>query len=496
MIKNKIILILLLFFIFGCEKQPQFHERPYPFIELKDVADIDGGGATLKAELFCKGNSEIMEYGFIIGLQITPTIEDRKISFKGDINNYIFEKRIENDLLAEHHYYVRAFVKSKEYLVYSNEKEFISKGCKKPEIFEINPNSGTPGKIITISGNYFSEYSINNIVKFGNVDASVIYASIDTLIIRCPDMNASQINISVNVAGQEVLSSYSFDVISPWNKLVNFPGGNRFYGAYFTIGDKGYTTLGIYANNILDRAPADLWEYDLNEKLWNRRQSFPGELRSNTINFSVEGKGYIGLGMNSSYQSLYDLWEYDPTTDNWKEMLEFPRKIDIPFFQAHFVVNNRLFLIPTLFTDLEVWVFDPLENNWTDVYSEEFEKYKIFQEGFSLNNTGYFIETLYSEISNKEGIVLWRYDDLINEMSAEDTILTSRRIEPCSFNIENKLYLSIPDGKLIEYDLNNKLTYVYKHSSDNSMYNFKFIFGDKAILNNSESNEVYEFYLQ
>ena len=144
----------------------------------------------------------------------------------------------------------------------------------------------------------------------------------------------------------------------------------------------------------------------------------------------------------------------------------------------------------------EVWVFDPLNNNWTALSKDEQFQDKWIREGFSHENKGYFLETLNDE-SNKYGTVLWYFDDLTNKLSFVDTLVTKLPwIEDCSFNIANKLYISARYGKLIEYDIENELNFYHTHSSDHNVFNFMFQFEDKAILNNSETNEVYEFYPQ
>lgn len=48
---------------------------------------------------------------------------------------------------------------------------------------------------------------------------------------------------------------------------------------------------------------------------------FPGEARNNAIAFVLNGKGYVGLGTNSTTM-FKDFYEYDPATDTWTKIAD------------------------------------------------------------------------------------------------------------------------------------------------------------------------------
>lgn len=57
----------------------------------------------------------------------------------------------------------------------------------------------------------------------------------------------------------------------------------------------------------------DFWAYDPQRDQWTLTEAFPGDPRRDAIGFSLNGKGYIGMGYlveNSTY--LADLWEFNP----------------------------------------------------------------------------------------------------------------------------------------------------------------------------------------
>ena len=50
-----------------------------------------------------------------------------------------------------------------------------------------------------------------------------------------------------------------------------------------------------------------------------KKSSIPGNGRSSAVAFSLNGKGYIGLGRDSLSIQLNDCWEYNPVNDSWTE---------------------------------------------------------------------------------------------------------------------------------------------------------------------------------
>ena len=96
---------------------------------------------------------------------------------------------------------------------------FFNSSCKNndpavvplPIIEGFSPESGIAGDEITITGSNFDITPQNNIVKINSIEAEVISASLDQLIIIVPD-NASTGKIEVTVGGQSTASSDNFTV--------------------------------------------------------------------------------------------------------------------------------------------------------------------------------------------------------------------------------------------------------------------------------------------
>ena len=88
--------------------------------------------------------------------------------------------------------------------------------------------------------------------------------------------------------------------------------------ATFRIGTMGYVV------NQRPGQPAHLWAFDTEREQWSRKADFPGTLRSRGIGFQADGKGYFGLGITATEETLRDVWQYDPTTDHWQYITDYP----------------------------------------------------------------------------------------------------------------------------------------------------------------------------
>jgi len=80
----------------------------------------------------------------------------------------------------------------------------------------------------------------------------------------------------------------------------------RANGMSFVLGDKAYYTMGTRSGIL-----ASTWEYDFSTDLWVEKTSFEGSAREGGIGFSLDGRGYILTGNNSSYR-FDDMWEFFP----------------------------------------------------------------------------------------------------------------------------------------------------------------------------------------
>ncbi|HQW00510.1 MAG TPA: kelch repeat-containing protein, partial [Bacteroidia bacterium] len=105
-----------------------------------------------------------------------------------------------------------------------------------------------------------------------------------------------------------------------WLQLPDFPGGNRFAVASFSLNGKGYIGLGV---DSLVQGYSDLYEYDASNNQWTQKASLPGVGRWACGVFTIGDKAYIACGAITGGSRTNQLWEYDQPTDSWTQKANF-----------------------------------------------------------------------------------------------------------------------------------------------------------------------------
>jgi hypothetical protein len=235
-----------------------------------------------------------------------------------------------------------------------------------PSVTSISPSSQYEGRIITINGKNFDPDG-NNRVFFSNYESRVIQSTSTSLTVEIPfgDQGLparSQVVVSKKNYSYRLPDEYT--ILSPWQKLSDFPGGNRYGVSTFTIGQYSYVTMGIIDNTGDSK---DVWRFNSTNNSWVKMADFPGQSRAFAFAFVIGGKAYVGGGGHYRYTSwdlisnLYDLWEYNPATDSWTRMQDFPSaNISGKRFQATGIGQYGYFGVGNYF-----YRYDPSANQWT-----------------------------------------------------------------------------------------------------------------------------------
>ena len=100
---------------------------------------------------------------------------------------------------------------------------------------------------------------------------------------------------------------------------VNGSGLARASACGFSIGNKGYITLGKGATSPFLN---DLWEYDQVTKTWSQKADFIGEARRSAIAFTCDTLAYVGTGIAQSGFKK-DMYQYSATTNSWTQIADF-----------------------------------------------------------------------------------------------------------------------------------------------------------------------------
>lgn len=231
-------------------------EREYPIFSSVEISNINENGATFNANIDNLEKFNVIEYGFVWDNQ------DRKVITK-KLNSSNFQANITTTLIVNYTYTVRAFIKTKDFLVYSDYYEFKSLGSNAAIISKIEPNTGIWGDTIKLLGENFSYATNKNIVKFKNIEAKVI-KSTDTIItcIVPNNLKDSETSISITVANKEALSNEKFKTISP---IINsFSPKTATFNDEITINGEYFSKKQDYNKVYFGNIPAEITYSDEN----------------------------------------------------------------------------------------------------------------------------------------------------------------------------------------------------------------------------------------
>ncbi len=215
-IQSLVIIFFSVLFLIQCTEN-DILERSYPTIETLQVTDISENGVKLNATINNINQYDIIEYGFVWSVRTFPdiNISDKKI-ISSNLTSGGFSATITTTLVNGNRYYVRSFVKTKDYLVYGNQKEFMSFGSSAALILNLEPNSGVWGDTIQIKGKNFSYVNSNNKITFKDKVASVIKSNDSIITAVVPEgVNSKEVTVGLEIANRETYAATKFIIKSP-----------------------------------------------------------------------------------------------------------------------------------------------------------------------------------------------------------------------------------------------------------------------------------------
>jgi N-acetylneuraminic acid mutarotase len=174
------------------------------------------------------------------------------------------------------------------------------------------------------------------------------------------------------------------------------------------------------------------------QNTWTQKSNYPDKV-SGAVGFSIDDKGYIGLGWNPSGTMAF--WKFYPSTNSWAQISNFPGP-----FMGHsvgFTINNRGYIgtglggSNTLHSDF--WQYDSLNDSWTQKANFGGGG-RSEATGFSLNGKGY-IGTGWNQGSFKKD--LWQYDPSSDQWIQKASIPGPARIGAIGFAINGKGYIGL-----------------------------------------------------
>lgn len=174
---------------------------------------------------------------------------------------------------------------------------------------------------------------------------------------------------------------------------ASLPGAPRHSAVGFAINGKGYIGLGMNGNNYLK----DLWQYDPVTNSWVQKATFPGLGSRGCSAVVINGKAYVinGSSFDGAAITYYsECWEYDPVNDSWLQRSSFPGAGRI--YTLATAANNLLVCgggnrsNPSV-TYNDYYQYDPSSNQWTSIPAIPANAARTNGQTFSRGNKAYFI---------------------------------------------------------------------------------------------------------
>ncbi len=235
--------------------------------------------------------------------------------------------------------------------------------------------------------------------------------------------------LTIEVHGE---GSTSF-AIGEWKEITPFQGAARYQASAFSVNGSGFVCLGIaYSSNTVN----EIWENN-QSNLWVKKNNFPGASRNYPIGMSINGKGYLGLGSKKN-----DFWEYDYSADTWTKKSDFPGPARVLSVNASATGKGYVGLGydgSSLFTDF--WEYDPVVDTWTQLPDYP-GKGKIYAAAFVVNGNLYVGTGADAEIADgHSGSDFWEFDTSTKHWSQKSDFPGGNTNSAISLSINNYGYI-------------------------------------------------------
>lgn len=238
------------------------------------------------------------------------------------------------------------------------------------------------------------------------------------------------------------------DIMGNWIEMTYFEGSARANGVSFSLNNKGYFGMGENVNQSGTTGGylTDFWQYDPEKRAWKEVASFPGVARAYSFCTNTDSKGYVGGGYDGKVD-YDDFWEYDPQTNSWTQLENF-----LGGTRRHasaFAIGNDVYAGLGSQDKNQTYMNDFYKfsnGKWSKISGFGGQK-RIKASAFSLNGLGYIVSGLGNSSLND----MWSYDPTtdswtqhakIDEDDDDDDLGLSSapRYNACNFISEGKVY--------------------------------------------------------
>lgn len=243
-------------------------------------------------------------------------------------------------------------------------------------------------------------------------------------------------------------------------KRAILPGNGRYAAVSFTIGDTvayvGTGNDGINSDSLFN----DFYRYNVDSASWTQIADLQVNgnpiRRQMAVAFSVDGKGYVGTGLDKIGNFYKDFYCYNPATDTWSQIADFPgvaraRAAAFGLDDVHkgYVVggstSNSTYLS-------DVYSYDATTSAWAQDQGLPYDK-RAGASSFVLDGKGYIVGGFDGNalspyfyqydptVSNHWGKYL-RQITTATDSSYDDTWTSIERVDGVAMVIGSKVYFT------------------------------------------------------
>ncbi|TKG95972.1 hypothetical protein EYV94_06695 [Puteibacter caeruleilacunae] len=236
-------IVSTLVFVACSEDQDRMHHQ----VNTLEVAEVNQQGALVKGDICFAEDLHIDDYGFMYRRTSFAPNEYawmgggvwQKLSLGSGNGNLNFEGFVSINIMNGFDYDVMAFAESESYTVNGNILKFVAQGGAVPSVDRVEPNVANRNDIVSIYGKNFSTRTAFNVVKFNEIQATVIGA-VDTMlkVIVPGKLNRVESNIRIKVGDYVTKKLISFTVAPPVVEGIDKPIAES--GDWITITGKSF----------------------------------------------------------------------------------------------------------------------------------------------------------------------------------------------------------------------------------------------------------------
>lgn len=282
-----------------------------------------------------------------------------------------------------------------------------------------------------------------------------------------------------------------------WDSIADFGGGQRQRAVSFGLNGKGYVGTGLDTAEVVHN---DMWEYNPKNDTWSQISTLPGVGRRNAVSFTIADKAYVGTGVDNvsapAGTILNDFYEYDPLNNTWVQIQNYPGGAGNGlYFASGFTAGGKGYVCggkqgPDDYTD-DLYEYKPSNGAWAK--RESFPgglRYQMVT--FSVDGLAFIGLGADEDIYRKDW---WKYNPGSNEWTQMGNFYGNERAAMVSFILNGRGYLSMGTDGGFRDDL-----WEYNHVNDNwiSKENFpgkgrkfasSFTIGDTAYVGIGKAND-------